>query len=184
MPPRDITGQTTAFEEFKRKANLTYQRYLDKSVPHRSMRWAMFAFLMIFYILRVFYHGGFYVITYAMGIHLLYLTLLLITPLADEDFTEESELPRRGSNNDEEFRPFVPRVQEFVVWCSMFKVVSICLFLTLFDFLDIPVFWPILLLYFIVLTVTQMGGRIKHMLKHRYVPWNAGKPKYVPKTSV
>lgn len=184
MPPRDITGQTSAFDEFRRKAYRTYQRYLDMSVPHRSMRWAVFVFLLMFYMIRVFYCGGFYVITYGMGIHLLYLTLLLITPLAEDEFREESGLPKTAGNDaDEEFRPFVPRVQEFVVWKSMIRVVAICLFLTLFKFLDIPVFWPILLLYFIILTATQMGGRIRHMIKHRYVPWNAGKPKFVPKTS-
>ncbi|RNF26428.1 endoplasmatic reticulum retrieval protein [Trypanosoma conorhini] len=182
MPPRDITGRSSVLDEFKRKTYLTYQRYLDKSVPHRSMRWAMFTFLLIFYMLRVFVHGGFYVITYGMSIHLLYLLLLLITPLAEDEFTEDSPLPRTAAG-DGEFRPFVPRVQEFVVWKSMFKVVSICLFLTLFNFLDVPVFWPILLMYFIILTVTQMGGRIKHMIKHRYVPWNAGKPKYVEKAT-
>ncbi|EAN81051.1 putative endoplasmatic reticulum retrieval protein [Trypanosoma cruzi] len=183
MPPRDITGKSSAWDEFKRKAHLTYQRYLDKTVPHRAMRWAMFGFLLMFYIIRVFFHGGFYVITYGMGIHLLYLLLLLVTPLAEDEFAEDSPLPRTAAGNDGEFRPFVPRVQEFVVWKSMFRVVSICLFLTLFNFLDIPVFWPILLLYFIVLTVTQMGSRIKHMMKHRYVPWNAGKPKYVAKAT-
>ncbi|KEG07975.1 endoplasmatic reticulum retrieval protein [Trypanosoma grayi] len=181
MPPRDITGQTSAINEFKHKAGIAYQRFLDKTVPHRAMRWVMLAFLLTFYMLRVFYHGGFYVITYAMGIHLLYLTLLLVTPLAADEYTDEAQLPRTAGGSEDEFRPFVPRVQEFVVWRSMCKVVSICLFLTMFNFLDIPVYWPILLLYFIVLTVTQMGGRIKHMMKHRYVPWSAGKPKYVPK---
>jgi hypothetical protein len=43
---------------------------------------------------------------------------------------------------------------------------------------DVPVFWPILLLYFIVLFVITMKRQIKHMMKHKYVPFSFGKTVY------
>ena len=43
---------------------------------------------------------------------------------------------------------------------------------------DIPVFWPILLLYFIALFVLTMKRQIQHMVKHRYVPFSWGKQRY------
>ncbi|CCW72119.1 unnamed protein product [Phytomonas sp. Hart1] len=170
--------------EIRRQIQILYRSYLDASVPHRSLRWTIFSFLCFFYLIRVLTYGGFYVITYALGIHILYLLLMLITPLADPEelATDEAQLPMREA--DGEFKPFVPKVQEFIVWKSMMKVILSCLVLVMFPFLDIPVYWPILLVYFVVLCITQMGGRIKHMIRYKYVPWNAGKPKYVPKSNV
>jgi hypothetical protein len=43
---------------------------------------------------------------------------------------------------------------------------------------DIPVFWPILLLYFIVLFIMTMQRQIKHMIKYKYVPFSFGKTTY------
>lgn len=53
--------------------------------------------------------------------------------------------------------------------------------MTFFEVFDVPVFWPILLLYFIILFVVTMKRQIKHMIKHRYVPWSFGKAKYTGK---
>ncbi|EPY41968.1 rer1 family-like protein [Angomonas deanei] len=151
------------------------------------MRWVFFAFACLLYIARVSTHeGGFYVITYGLCIHLLFLLLMLITPDSDlfDDGPVESLLSTKSKNDPDEFRPFMPKMQEFTVWHDMFRAVLIALFLTMFNFLDIPVFWPILVIYFILLFSIQMGGRVKHMIKHGYVPWDKGKPKFVPKTNV
>ena len=48
-------------------------------------------------------------------------------------------------------------------------------FLTLFPFLDVPVFWPILLLYWMVLFFITMKRQIKHMIRYKYVPFSFGK---------
>ncbi|RLO03888.1 hypothetical protein DYB28_008650 [Aphanomyces astaci] len=42
-------------------------------------------------------------------------------------------------------------------------------------FLSPQVFWPILLMYFILLFTLTMKRQIKHMCKHNYVPWSSGK---------
>ena len=54
----------------------------------------------------------------------------------------------------------------------------IAFFCTCFDAFDLPVFWPILLMYFILLFILTMRRQIQHMIKYRYVPWNIGKKSY------
>ena len=43
---------------------------------------------------------------------------------------------------------------------------------------EVPEFWPILLLYWIILFFMTMKQQIKHMIKHRYIPVTIGKKKY------
>ena len=50
--------------------------------------------------------------------------------------------------------------------------------LTLFRLFDIPVFWPILVVYFCALFAMTMKTRIQEMIKHKYVPFAWGKKKY------
>ena len=47
--------------------------------------------------------------------------------------------------------------------------------MTLFPIFDIPVFWPILLLYWMVLLFITMRRQIRHMIKYRYIPFSTGK---------
>jgi hypothetical protein len=47
--------------------------------------------------------------------------------------------------------------------------------LTLFDVFDVPVFWPILVMYFLALFFVTMKSRIKHMIKYKYLPFTTGK---------
>ena len=50
--------------------------------------------------------------------------------------------------------------------------------MTLFKVFDLPVFWPILVMYFLLLTFITMKERLKHMLRHGYLPWTSGKKSY------
>ncbi|KRY20351.1 Protein RER1, partial [Trichinella patagoniensis] len=52
-----------------------------------------------------------------------------------------------------------------------------------FGTFDIPVFWPILVVYFIILFCLTMKRQIKHMIKYRYVPFSFGKPRHTGKAS-
>ena len=47
---------------------------------------------------------------------------------------------------------------------------------TFFAVFDVPVFWPILLLYWFVLFFLTMKRQIRHMIKYRYVPFSVGEP--------
>ena len=50
--------------------------------------------------------------------------------------------------------------------------------MTFFSVFDIPVFWPILVVYFFALFFVTMKRQIKHMIKHKYVPWSGSKKSY------
>lgn len=58
---------------------------------------------------------------------------------------------------------------------ASFKSVVIGLVMTFFSAFDVPVFWPILLLYWFILFFVTMKRQIKHMIKYRYVPFSWGK---------
>merc|ERR1712154_369289 len=108
-------------------------------------RWLAFGFLAFLYLLRVWYLQGFYIVTYGLGIYLLNLFIGFLQPQDDMD-NDGPRLPMHGGA-DEEFRPFVRRVPEFKFWWSATKAVILAMTLTLFSIFDVPVFWPILLLY-------------------------------------
>lgn len=59
------------------------------------------------------------------------------------------------------------------------RAVTVSCVMTLFPFFDIPVFWPILLVYFIVLFVITMRRQIGHMRKYKCVlPPHLSLPSY------
>jgi hypothetical protein len=68
------------------------------------------------------------------------------------------ELPTRAS---EEFRPFIRRLPEFKFWVSATKATLVALVMSFFEIFNIPVFWPILVVYFILLFCLTMKRQIK-----------------------
>lgn len=47
------------------------------------------------------------------------------------------------------------------------QAVAVAFCMTFFEFFDVPVYWPILLLYFLSLFILTMKRQIRHMIKHR-----------------
>ncbi|EPQ31003.1 uncharacterized protein PFL1_01192 [Pseudozyma flocculosa PF-1] len=78
-------------------------------------------------------------------------------------------------SSDDEFRPFIRRLPEFKFWLSATQAILISLFCTTSEAFDIPVFWPILVMYFCILFAITMRRQIKHMIQHRYVPFDLGR---------
>ncbi|KAF3439005.1 hypothetical protein FNV43_RR17280 [Rhamnella rubrinervis] len=155
-----------------------YQHFLDKSTPHVLNRWiACFAVAFV-YLVRVYFVQGFYIVSYGLGIYILNLLIGFLSPQVDpeiQDLSDGPSLPTRGSD---EFRPFVRRLPEFKFWYSLIKAFCIAFVMTFFSAFDVPVFWPILLFYWIVLFVMTMRRQITHMIKYRYVPFSFGKQRY------
>ena len=103
-------------------------------------------------------------VCYSLGIYLLNLFLAFLTPkfdpafssastAADDDAAMEdgdlkSPLPTKA---DEEFRPFVRRLPEFKFWVSATRAVCLGFVCTWFRVFDVPVFWPVLVVYWMVL---------------------------------
>lgn len=58
---------------------------------------------------------------------------------------------------------------------SIIRAFVIGFMMTFFEVFDVPVFWPILLFYWVMLFILTMRKQIQHMIKYRYVPFSFGK---------
>ncbi|TGZ73086.1 hypothetical protein CRM22_001700 [Opisthorchis felineus] len=162
-----------------RPITVMHQSIIDKLAPHRVLRWFIALVFLTVYVLRVVHLQGFHIISYALAIYLLGLFIAAISPKVDPAFAEVfDETPTLPRTEGEEFRPFIPRLLESKFWLSTVRAILISIFCTFFPFLDLPVFWPILVLYFTMLFTLMMKRQIKHMIKYRYVPFSYGKPKH------
>jgi hypothetical protein len=55
------------------------------------------------------------------------------------------------TQEDQEFRPFVRRLPEFKFWYSTTKAIAIGFFCSWFEIFNLPVFWPVLVVYWLIL---------------------------------
>ncbi|KAK6128699.1 hypothetical protein DH2020_037549 [Rehmannia glutinosa] len=165
---------TAAVSQWTFAISQRFQHLLDKSTPYMLHRWIGFLCIALVYVVRVYLVEGFYVVSYALGIYILNLLIGFLSPQVDPEF-DGPTLPIRGSD---EFRPFVRRLPEFKFWYSITKAFCIAFVLTFFSVFDVPVFWPILLFYWIVLCMLTLRRQIMHMIKYKYVPFSFGKQRY------
>ena len=179
------SGPQSGVQRLIRSVSRVYQVYLDRSVMHPTGRWIWFFIFLFMYILRVYLLNGFFIVTYGLGIYLLNLFIGFLSPAVDpDDFLEgggagvDGGGPVLPTREADEFRPFTRKLPEFQFWFWGTRAVLTSITLTLFPVFDLPVFWPILLIYFLFLFVLTMKQQILHMIKHRYVPWSAGKRHY------
>lgn len=177
-----LNDDTSSSENIFTKIYATYsfhsQRILDKVTPYHTFRWLLNFLLTCFFMYRVVTLQGFYIIAYILGIFLLNQFILFLTPVVIEDLEDEDDEPQLPTKSNEEFRPFMRRLPEFKFWYTSYKSIVISIFCTFFEVFDIPVFWPILVMYFVTLFVVTMKRQIRHMIKHRYVPFSYGKVRY------
>lgn len=96
-----------------------------------------------------------HLVCYSLGIYLLNLFLAFLQPKFDPSLTQdegledgESSLPTK---QDDEFRPFIRRLPEFKFWHSATRAIAISFVCTWFSIFNVPVFWPVLVVYFIIL---------------------------------
>lgn len=176
------------FSRLKTRISVTHQFYLDLWTPYVPQRWAATLLLGFLYTLRIVLAQGWYLITYGLGIYILNMFIAFLSPKMDTNrplsrynFDEDDDVglpPPLPTRSGEEFRPFIRRLPEFKFWLSTTRAILFCLFLTLFQAFNVPVFWPILVMYFIILFCATMKRQIKHMIRYRYLPFSHGKTKY------
>ena len=178
----DGASATAPLNQWRHDAWKLFQYYLDKTTPHAVYRWVgTFAFACL-YALRVYYLQGFYIVSYGLGIYVLNLLIGFLSPLVDPEL-EPSDGPMLPTKGSDEFKPFIRRLPEFKFWYAITKAFFVSFVMTFFSMFDVPVFWPILLFYWIVLFVLTMKRQIVHMMKYKYIPFNIGKQKYGGKRS-
>eukprot|EP00069_Balaena_mysticetus_P014333 bmy_22294T0 len=113
------------------------------------------------------FHGGFAWLTEATG-----------PPMSPEGDGLKDDGPSLPTKQNEEFRPFIRRLPEFKFWHAATKGILVATVCTFFEAFNVPVFWPILVMYFIMLFCITMKRQIKHMIKYRYIPFTHGKRTY------
>ena len=95
-------------------------------------------------------------VCYSLGIYLLNLFLAFLQPKFDPSLSENENLedggePALPTKQDEEFRPFIRRLPEFKFWHSSTRAIAIAFFCSWWSVFDVPVFWPVLVVYFCIL---------------------------------
>ena len=151
----------------------------DKIIIYAFERWLVTGILLVLYLIRVVLTRGYACLTYCIGIHILNSFIGFISPLEDpEDYdlnSDDSFLPQK---NNEEFKPFQRKVKEYTFWSRVSWTLAISILLTFFKGFDIPVFWPLLLVYFFLIFGLVMKRQIQHMIKYHYLPWDYAKARY------
>eukprot|EP00899_Mesostigma_viride_P029364 jgi/Mesvir1/9612/Mv17239-RA.1 len=150
------------------------QHYLDKLTPRSFLRWLITAIIVSIYCLRVYYLQGYYIVSYGLGIFILNHLIGFLSPQVDP----ETEGPSLPTSEQDEFKPFVRRLPEFKFWYSTSKAFIIAFGMTFIPLFNVPVFWPILLMYWLMLFVMTMKRQIRHMIKYKYLPFTRGKQSY------
>jgi len=172
----------SAVSTFFLRLSQRYQSLLDKSTPHTKARWIGAFVNLGLFLTRIITAQGWYIVTYALGIYHLNLFIAFLTPKIDPaldlDSADDPDGPALPTRSNEEFRPFIRRLPEFKFWYAITKSTTIAIICTFFEVFNIPVFWPILVMYFITLFCITMKRQIRHMIKHRYLPFTHNKPKY------
>ena len=168
-----------ADKTFIEKVKFYYNIIKDKLIVYRLERWLFALILLLIYILRIVLTEGFYCLTYLIGILFLNSFIGFISPLEDpEEYelnSDDSFLPQK---NNEEFRPFQRKLKEYSFWELVCITLFYSIILTFFKIFDVPVFWPLLLIYFLIVFALVMQKQIKRMVKYHYLPWDAGKARY------
>ncbi|KAJ8589651.1 retrieval of early ER protein Rer1 [Rhizopogon salebrosus TDB-379] len=168
------------------KLQRQYQQTLDRWTPHVLQRWLATLGLLAVFMLRIVLSQGWYIVCYGLAIYLLNLLLAFLQPkfdpsLQDDLLADEIEeggdqnVPVLPSQRDDEFRPFVRRLPEWQFWLSSTRATLVSLFCTLSEVFDVPVYWPILVVYFCVLFALTMRRQIQHMIKYKYIPFDIGR---------
>ncbi|KAK8015701.1 Bcrer1 [Apiospora marii] len=173
------------------RLQMHYQALLDKSTPYVTYRWVGTATFLLMFFLRIFLAQGWYIVAYALGIYLLNLFLAFLQPKFDPSpeamdsgmDMEDGSAGGLPTKQDEEFRPFIRRLPEFKFWHAATSAIGIGFMCSWFEVFNVPVFWPVLVMYWIILFVLTMRKQIQHMIKYKYVPFTLGKAKYGGKAS-
>jgi len=161
------------------KIELYYNIIKDKIIIYPLERWLIVLILALIYMIRIVSVQGYYCLTYCIGIHILNSFIGFISSLEDPEEYDlnsgDSFLPQK---KNEEFKPFQRKVKEYSFWNMVFFTLLIAIPMTFFKAFDIPVFWPLLVVYFVLIFFLVMKRQIQHMLKYHYLPWDSGKIKY------
>ncbi|KAB0406070.1 hypothetical protein E2I00_009593 [Balaenoptera physalus] len=165
-----VHGKPSVVYRFFTSLGQVYQAWLDKSTPYTAVRWVVTLGLSFIYMIRVYLLPGWYIVTYALGIHHLNLLIAFLSPKVDPSLMEDSDDGPSLPTKQNEFQSSIRRLPEFKSWHVVTKGILVAMVCTFFEAFNVPVFWPILVMYFIMLFCITMKRQITHMIEYRYIP--------------
>lgn len=111
-------------------------------------------------------------VAYALGIYLLNLFLAFLQPKFDpsneamDNEMEDGSVGTLPTKSDEEFKPFIRRLPEFKFWYWATRAILIGFLCTWFEIFDVPVFWPVLVMYWVMLFIlTSWSSRSRPIMR-------------------
>jgi hypothetical protein len=149
-PFSSVTAHTSRFAQ-------RYQAILDKSTPFVLYRWLSTGLCLILFFVRILVAQGWYIVAYALGIYLLNLFLAFLQPKFDpssdalDNDMEDGSIGTLPTKSDEEFKPFIRRLPEFKFWYWATRAIVIGFVCSWFEVFNVPVFWPVLVMYWMML---------------------------------
>ena len=166
------------------RARVFYYSLVGRLVLYPRARWLCTLLLVTAYIYNA-QRASYDVATYLIGFYLLQLLLSYYTPQGVEDEPQESQSDYYYLGSEEfivpegaeeeatgvergEDKPLLRSMGELQVWERATFAFIMGLVCTYFKMLQIDVFWPLLLVYFLVLVVYTLQKILKTMEKHRY----------------
>eukprot|EP00835_Amoeboradix_gromovi_P000787 NODE_29_length_33183_cov_0.333666.p21 type:complete len:166 gc:universal NODE_29_length_33183_cov_0.333666:915-1412(+) len=158
------------------------KRKLSQIEEYRYQRWLMFFALEGLLILRMIMKRGFSVLGYIQGLTILNLFFESIYSSTNTEAEDDviNEIPLHTIKDIE--APPSPLIEQnsadislsgdvkLWFWCMVIVLVSlVCTFI---DVLDIPVYWQLLLVYFLLLFTITMREPLWIMITKNYTPMN------------
>lgn len=181
----DLAGGDESSATFVEKVQFSIKQkftiLIDRSTPHVILRWIIFFSMIALYVLRIYIlieyfqpNNGWHIISYGLAIYLLNNFIGFLSPMIDPelDLDESGPILPHASSADETKNLFLHKLPEFKFWYLSTKAVFIAILMTFSSLFDIPVCWPILVVYFISLFILTMKRQINHMIKHKYNPFS------------
>lgn len=147
------------------------QLVTDRLSPQLTFRWGFTGTLVLLYIYRIIKIKSHAVVTYCAAVYFLHAFILFATPKDQnipDPFEATNEDEYNPSNIDNDFKPYVRRLPEYSFWVFATQIVLSAFALTLFEFADIPVFIPILVMYFVFIVCMTTYKLRAHSRKFRY----------------
>lgn len=152
-----------------------HQILIDKTGPKIWLRWTFFGVLLLLFFMKIFVTGSHHLIAYCLGVYLVHGFVLFATPKDEripdpfeEDDINDIENDYTPVSVDNNLRPFIRNMPEFTYWLFCIKIVIGSLLLSMFSFTDIPVYTPILVLYFVFMISATVIKLWRHSSKYNY----------------
>ena len=146
----------------------------NRVTPWVYTRWGVWTVLMLVTSIRVITLDAYIWAYYLLVCHVLKCAVLLITPrgvpsILEEDEGEEGwELPGRVQRGGEDRPAIISRTGERIFWGETMPWTVCVLIITFIPWLDVQVFWPLLLLYVFYLSYVLYSRQREHMGKYGY----------------